>query len=72
MPVFKFLQYKQESFWRYLSRLNDYCAQLNQTFEKWKICEVIVLCLNTEFRGIVESMCSGGLLGLLSRSQNEV
>jgi len=68
MPVFNFLKYEHEPFWSYLSRLNDYRAQLNQPFEKWKICEVIVLGLNAEFRGIVESMCSGGLLGLLIRT----
>jgi len=34
MPVFNFPQFKHESFWRYLSRLNVYGAQLNQTFEK--------------------------------------
>lgn len=28
--------------------------------------------LNAEFRGHVESMCSGGLLGLLTRTQDEV
>ena len=28
--------------------------------------------LNAEFKGIVESMCPGGLLGLLSRTQDEV
>ena len=48
MPVFKFPQYEHESFWHYLSRLKDYRAQLNQPFEKWKICEVIVLGLNAE------------------------
>ena len=72
MPVFSFPQYEHELFWSYLSQLNDYRAQLHQTFEKWKICEVIVLGLNAEFRSIVESMCSGDLLGLLSRYQDEV
>ena len=72
MPVFNFPQYEHEPFWSYLSRLNDYRAQLNQTFEKWKIYEVIALGLNSEFRGHVASMCSGGLLGLLFRSQDEV
>ena len=72
MPVFKFPQYEYKSFWRYLSRLNDYYAQLNQTFEKCEICDVIVLGLNAKFRGIVESIYSGGLLGLLTRSQDEV
>jgi len=72
MPVFNFPQYEHEPLWSYLSRLNYYRAQLNQTFEKWKICEVIVLGLNAKFRGIVETMCSGGLLGLLTRSQDEV
>ena len=72
MPVLSFPQYEHEPFWRYLSRLNDYRAQLLETFQKWKICEAIVLGLNAEFRGIVESMCLGGLLGLLPRSQDEV
>ena len=72
MPVFNFPQLEHEPFWRYLSKLNVYRAQLNCTFEKWKICEVIVLGLNVEFRGVVESICPGGLLGLLSRTQDEV
>ena len=69
---YDFPQIEQEPFWSYLSSLNDYRAQLNRNFEKWEICEVIVLGVNAEFRGIVESMCSGCLLGLLSRSQDEV
>ena len=72
MPVFNFPQFEHEPFWSYFSRLNDYRAQLNRNFEKWEICEVIVVGLNAEFRGIVKSMCSGGLLGLLFRSQDEV
>jgi len=48
MPVFNFPQLEHEPFWRYLSKLNVYRAQLNCTFEKWKICEVIVLGLNAE------------------------
>lgn len=72
MPVFNFPQLEHEPFWSYLSRLNVYRAQLNQTFEKWKFCEVIVLGLNTEFRGVVESIYPGGVLGLLSKTQDEV
>ena len=72
MPVFNFPQFEHELFWSYLSWLNDYRAQLHQYFEKWKICDVIVLGLNAEFKGIVEFMCPGGLLGFLSRSQHEV
>ena len=72
MPVFSFPQYEHKPFWCYLSRLNDYRAQLLQTFEKQEICEVIVLGLNSEFCGHVESMCPGGLLGLLSKTQDEV
>ena len=72
MPVFNCPQYEHEPFWSYLSRLYDYRAQLHHTFHKWEICEVIVLGLNSEFRGHVESMCPGGLLGLLSRTEDEV
>ena len=64
MPVFSFPQYEHEPFWSYFSRLNDYRVQLNRNFEKWEICEVIVLGLSSEFRGHVESMCPGGLLGI--------
>ena len=47
----------------YLSRFNDYRAQLNQGFQKWKVCEVIALGLNAEFQDHIEFMCPGGLLG---------
>ena len=72
MPVFNFPQFEHEPFWSYFSRLNDYRAQLNRNFEKWEICEVIILGLNSEFKGHVESMCPGGLVGLLSKTQDEV
>ena len=72
MPVFHFPQYEHELFWSYLSRLNDYCAQLNHIFEKWKIYEVIAVGLNVESRSYVASICSGGLIELLSKTQNEV
>jgi len=72
MPVFYFPQFEHEPFWSYLSRLNDYRAQLNQSFEKWEICEVIVIGLNAFSRGYVESMCLGGFQGLLSKTQDEV
>jgi len=45
---------------------------LNQNFAKWKICEVIAVGLNSASWGYVESICSGGVLGLLSRTQDEV
>ena len=51
MPVFHFQQLKHEPLWSYLSRLNDYRAQLNRSFEKWEICEVIVVGLNVLSRG---------------------
>ena len=70
MPVFNFPQYEHEPFWSYLSRLNDYCAQLN--FQKWKICKVIVVGLTAKYKGYVESMCLRGLLGLFSKTQDEV
>ena len=69
MPIFNFPQFEHESFWRYLSGFNAYRAQLNYNFEKWKICEVIVVGLNSEFRGHVQSIYPGGLLGLLTRTQ---
>ena len=72
MPVFNFPQFEHEPFWSYLSRLNHYRAQLNCTFEKWKICKVIVLGLNAEFRGYIESIYPSGVLRLLTRIQDEV
>ena len=72
MPIFNFPQFEHESFWNYLSRLNDYHAQLNQNFVKWKICEVFAMGLNSASRGFVESICPGGLIGLLSTTQDEV
>ena len=72
MPAFHFPQFQHEPFWNYLSRLNAYRAQLNHNFEKWKICEVIVVGLNSEFRGHVEPIYLGGLLGLLTRTQDEI
>jgi len=72
MPVFNFPQFEHEPCWSYLSTLNDYRAQLNQSFEKWKICEVIVVGLNALSRGYVESMCLEGFQGLLSKTKNEV
>ena len=72
MPVFNFPQYEHEPFWSCLSRLNDYRAQLNQKLQKWKICEIIALSLNSESRGYVESIYLGGVLGLLSKTQDEV
>jgi len=45
---------------------------LHQTFEQWKICEVIAVGLNIESRGYVECLCLGDLLELLSRAQDEV
>ena len=56
MPVFNFPQFEHELFQSYFSRLNDYRAQLHQTFTKEKIYEVIFMGLNDEFRGCVESM----------------
>ena len=66
MPDFNFPQFEHESFQRYLSRLNVYRAQLNQTFENWEICEVIAVGLNVESRSYIESFCPGGLIELLS------
>ena len=70
--VFNFLQFEQEPFWSYLSRLNNYRAQLNRHFQKWKICKVIDVCVNSESRGYVKSLCPGSLLGLLTKTQDEV
>jgi len=65
MPVFNFLQYEHESFWSYLSRLNDDRVQLNQNFKNWKIYEVIAVDLHSESWDYVESIYPGGVLGLL-------
>lgn len=72
MPVFHFPQYEHQPFWSYLSRLNDYRVQLNQNFQTWKICEAIVVGLNFEFWGYIESIYPRGVLGLLSKPQDEV
>jgi len=72
MSIFTFPQFKHEPFWGYLSRLNNYRAQLNQSFQKWEICEVIVMDLSVESRSHVEFMHPRGLLGLLSKTQDEV
>ena len=72
MASFHFPQYEDEHFWSYLPRLNDYHAQLNQHFEKWRICEVIVVGLKAESWGDIESICPAGVLGLLSKTQDEV
>jgi len=72
MAAFDFPQFEHKLFWRYLSKLNDYLVQLNQTFEKWESCEVSVVGLNFESRGYVKSICHGDLLGVLSRTQDEV
>jgi len=72
MPVFNFPQSGSESFWSYLSRLNDYRAQLNQNFQKWEICEVITMGLNSKSSSYVESIYPGGALGLLSKTQAEI
>jgi len=63
---------EHEPFWRYLSRLNDYRAQLNHRFQKWKICKVIAVGLNVESRCYVESISPEGLIELLSKTQDEV
>ena len=72
MPVFHFSQFEYEPFWSYLSRHNNYRTQLNQSFEKWEICGVIVVGLNALSQGYVESMYLGGFQGLLSKNQDEV
>jgi len=71
MLVFHFPQFEHKPFWSYLSRLNNYRAQLNHHFRKKK-CEDIVLGLNSASRSYVESICHGGLTGLLSKAQDEV
>jgi len=72
MPVFNFPQFEHEPFWSYLSRLNDYRAQLNQNFQKCKICDVVVVSLNSESWGYIESIYPRGILGLLSKNQDKV
>ena len=72
MLVFNFPQFEHEPFWSYLLRLNDYRALVNQNFEKREICEVIVVGLNVEFWDYVESICPGGVTGLLTKTHGEV
>jgi len=45
---------------------------LNHNFKKWEILEVIVVGLNTEFRGYVKFVYHEGFLRLLSRTQGEI
>jgi len=60
MASFYFLEFEQEIFWRYLSRLNEFHAQcVDYCFEKWKICQVIFEGLNDECKGYAETMCPG-------------
>ena len=61
MPVFNFPQYEHEPFQSYLSRLNDYRAQLNQNVQKWEICEVIAVHLNSESWGYIEPIYPEGI-----------
>ena len=43
MAIFHFSQFEHETFWQYLSRLNDYRAQYaHSKFAKWEICEVVL------------------------------
>ena len=72
MPVFNFSQFEHKHFWSYSSRFNDYHLQLNQNFEKWKIYEIVVVGLNAGLWCYVESICLGGVLELLTRTQDEV
>jgi len=62
MPVLTFPQFEHEPFLSYLSRFNDYRAQLNQNFQKWKICEVIAISLNSESLGYIEFTYPRGVL----------
>lgn len=72
MASFQFPQFEHEIFWKYFSRFNDFCAQLNFSFEKWELCQVIYEGLNTEFRDHVQSMYPGGFWALFSKSPDEV
>ena len=43
MTIVHLPQFEHETFWQYLSRLNDYRAQyVYFTYEKWKICNVVL------------------------------
>ena len=72
MPIFNFPQFEHEPFCSYLSPLNDYRAQLHQNFQKWEICEIITMGLNSKSWNFVESIYPGGVLSLLSKTQDEV
>jgi len=65
MAIFHFPQFQHESFWQYLSRLNDYRAQyVHFMYEKWEICDVVLEGITCETRATLESMCYGGLCSL--------
>jgi len=72
MPVFYFSQFEHEPFWSYLSWRNDYRAQLHWNFQKWEICEIITMCLNSKSWGYIESIYPRGVLELLSKTQDQV
>ena len=72
MPVFNFPQFEHGHFWIYLSRLNDYRAHLNQNVQKREVCEIIAVSLNSTSWDYVEFICPRGVLGLLSKTQDEV
>ena len=43
MTIFHLPRFEHESFWQYLSRLDDYHAQdVHFMYEKWKICNVVL------------------------------
>ena len=48
-----------------MSRLSDYHAQyVLSMYEKWKICDVMLVGIIHETRATLESMCYGGLCSL--------
>jgi len=59
MVIFHYLNLKMN---RFLSRLNNYCAQcVHFMYEKWEICEVVLEGITHETRVTLDSMCYGGM-----------
>jgi len=65
MTIVHLPQFEHETFWQYLSRLNDYRAQyVYFTYEKWKICNVVLDEITQKTRPTLESMCYCGMCSL--------
>jgi len=73
MTIFYFPQFEKRIFWQYLSRLNDFRAPcIDHCFEKWKICQMIIVGLDEEYWVHVRTRYLGGLGCLFTNTPNEI